>query len=255
MSQSSASSLLRANQAFYQLLMEKQTLDWGIAFYNSKWSLLPEAAQFREVLIPQAGQISEAFEAAEAFFHEQGLICRRWSPAVDQPVEALGAFLEARGFVARDSVAMRLGAWPELEGDSQVRVLPARPMRQAFEQTYLIESQDDTAKTRARAALEYLDEASMNLFVAMQGDRPVGRGGLFEVGDLGLVVELYVAPSARRGGIGRTLMTQIVRMAQRSGVRKVVAEVESANVAGLACLESCGFVPDGGIRQFDRSGP
>ncbi|MFQ5490297.1 MAG: GNAT family N-acetyltransferase [Phycisphaerae bacterium] len=254
MSQSSASALLRAKQALYHLLMDKHTLDWGIAFWNPQWDRWPEAAQFREVVIPEASRFSEAFEAAEAFFHEQGMLCQRWAPAVDQPVEALEAFLTTRGFVPREMTVMRLGAWPEPGEGPDVRVLPARPMRQAFERTYLIESQDDLARARARAALEYLDEASMSLFVAMRGDEPMGRGGLFEVGDVGLIVELYVIPSARRQGIGRAVMTQLVAMARRAGLRMVCAEVPAGDPAGATCLESCGFVQDGQVREYDRTG-
>lgn len=256
MSQSSASALLRANQAFYQLLMDTQTLDYGIAFSNPTWAALPQAAQFREVLIPDPTQLSNAFESAEDYFHQQGLLCMRWAPAVDQPVGTLGEFLKARGFLARDLTVMRLAAWTEdSAGPPDLRVLPARPMRQAFAQTYLIECQDESAKTRSTAALEYLDEASMSLFVALQGDQPVGRAGLFEVGDLGLIVELYVSPAARRRGIGHALTTQLVQIARRSALRMVCAEVQTDNPAGLACLQSCGFVPDGQVCEFDRSTP
>ena len=77
-----ASSLLRANQAYYELLAKKHTLDLGIVFYHPNWADLPDAAQVREVVVTDPRAFSRFYETAEEFFFEQGMICRRWVSTV-----------------------------------------------------------------------------------------------------------------------------------------------------------------------------
>ena len=50
MQRTSIGALLRANQAWYEQLVERVTLDAGIAFYTAEFPALPETNQFREVI-------------------------------------------------------------------------------------------------------------------------------------------------------------------------------------------------------------
>ncbi|MHC4063994.1 MAG: hypothetical protein ACYSUI_05765 [Planctomycetota bacterium] len=129
MQRSTLSSVLRSNQAYSELLSDKQTLPWGIAFYSQAWPTLADANQLREVVVPDPQQVAEAFEAAEGFFAEQGLRCRRWTPAADQPVEALSEFLQGKGHTPRQKVVMALTGWPDLAPRPDLRILPARAMK------------------------------------------------------------------------------------------------------------------------------
>ncbi len=253
---SPASSLLRANQAYYGLLAETHTLEYGIAFFHPHWGDLPDAAQFREVVTSDPLALSAAYEEAEGFFFEQGMICRRWTPALDEPVGALAEFLEARGYRRRDVVVMALVDWPPRRAATDLRILPARPMREAYRATFAAEAATETlAQTQADAAIERLDSASLDVFVALDGQRPVGRGGVLQVGDIGRVSDVFVVPDARGRGFATAILTHVLNFTRRLAPRIICTEVDADNQVGIALLERCGFVRDRVICEFDRVSP
>ena len=62
---------------------------------------------------------------------------------------------------------------------------------------------------------------------------------------------VYVAPSARRRGVGRQLLDcALSRAVAMTGVRQVNLGVNAANVEAIALYESVGFVPFGVERGF-----
>ncbi len=254
MQRSSLSSILRSNQAYCELLCEKQTLTWGIAFHSQRWSGFPQVNQFREVVIPDDQQIPEAYEAAEAFFAEQHLTCRRWAPAEGQPDGALGRYLEGIGYRRRETTTLALGAWPEATTRrTDLRILPARPMRAAYRATF--DSGADHAPIEADAAIERLDDGRLEAVVIMDGDEPMGRAALFEVGDIGRLVDVYVVPQARSRGAAKAMVAHLLAVARRLAVGIVCAQVDSADQAAMAFFQGCGFVRDGTICEFDAPEP
>ena len=53
--------------------------------------------------------------------------------------------------------------------------------------------------------------------------------------------DLYVAPEARREGLGRTLVEAVIDRARERGCRRVELDVNSENTAALALYRSLGF--------------
>ena len=53
--------------------------------------------------------------------------------------------------------------------------------------------------------------------------------------------DLYVAPEARREGVGRTLVEAVVDRARERGCRRVELDVNSENPAAMALYRSLGF--------------
>src|SRR3990172_8473514 len=98
MDRTTVGSLLRSTQAYCSELCEKETLEYGIAYYNPRFSLLPEANQFREVLIEDLARIAEAFEQTEKWFRQQEMFCHRWAPAEGRGTDELADFLTQHGF-------------------------------------------------------------------------------------------------------------------------------------------------------------
>ncbi|MCP4248170.1 MAG: GNAT family N-acetyltransferase [bacterium] len=254
MQRSSVSSILRSNQAYCELLCDKQTLTWGIAFHSQAWSALPQANQFREAVIPDDQQIPEAYDAAEAFFAEQNLTCRRWAPAEGQPDDALGRFLEGLGYRRRETTTLALGAWPDAATPrTDLRILPARPMRAAYRATFDSGAANDPIE--ADAAIERLDDGRLEAVAAMDGDQPVGRASLFEVGDIGRIVDVYVVPEARGRGTAAAMLAHLLALAWRLAVGIVCVQVDSGDDASLAFFQGRGFVRDGTAFEFDAPEP
>jgi ribosomal protein S18 acetylase RimI-like enzyme len=89
------------------------------------------------------------------------------------------------------------------------------------------------------------------VFGAFQEERLVGAAGLlFESREKtrhkATLYGMYVAPEARRGGLGRQLVLTVLEHARvREGVTVVQLAVTDINAAAQALYQRCGFVPFG----------
>ena len=242
MERTTIGSWLRATQAYCQQPCEKETLEYGIAYYSAVFAAIPDACQFREVWIPDLAHLEDAFRQTEAWFGAKQLRCLRWAPAEAQPVDRLGPFLIERGFTARHSLIMGLSRWVEPRHNSAVRVLPARAMRAAFQQTF------GENELSAKAGLERLDNPQLDMFVALQDRKPVGRCGLFQAGDIGQIVDLTVTEPE----IERALLDHMLALAKRLTMPNVVIQVPHDDRDTQGRLEGLGFVAAGDYVEFER---
>jgi L-amino acid N-acyltransferase YncA len=60
---------------------------------------------------------------------------------------------------------------------------------------------------------------------------------------------VYVHQDSRRGGVGRALMTELIRLARARGVHVLVARVVEGNPASVKLHESLGFETIGVMRE------
>lgn len=251
-------SLLRSSQAFCSELSEKETLDYGIAFYCKRFAALPEANQMREVWIEDPTEITVAFEQAEHWFTEHSLFCHCWAPAGGKSNPQLSGFLEERGFRQRKLSALALREWAEFDPTPQVRVLPARAMRAALRQTYLDAKRPPNERLReliADAGIERLDDPQLDMFVALVGKTPAGRAGLYQVGDIARVVDLTVLPGFESQDVPIALLAQVLGLAKRLSFRKVLMQADRGDKALHETLKRAGFSIEGEIIEFDRDAP
>lgn len=93
-----------------------------------------------------------------------------------------------------------------------------------------------------------LDGVPFNLIAVVDG-RPVGQVSGPHVDDSGSVelISMWVAPEARRTGIGRVLVEAVVMWAESSGARVVTLAVKHGNSPAIALYERAGFI-DQGVR-------
>ncbi len=255
MERTTVGSLLRTTQAYCGQLCEKETLDYGIVYHNRRFAALPEASQFREVLIEDAARIPEAFEQAEMWFQKRDLFCRRWAPAEGRGTSDLAEFLIRNGFRARRHVAMSLVRWVDLKAPERVRILPARAMRTAYRETFTEGYAPESSTMReliAEASLERLDDPHLDMVLALWDKRPVGRCGLYIVGDIARVMNVWVSPDFVDRGVEEALLAHVLALAKRLTMRNVLAQIEETDLAGQVRLEKTGFVRDGEIVEFER---
>lgn len=248
-------AVLRSNQAYQLQLSRAESLACGVAYTCTRFPDLCEANQLCELMVRDEGDIPEAYAAVEDYFAERGLRCFRWAPAADQPYEALGQYLWERGYRRRDLLACALTRWPERPPGDDLRILPARPMRELYRQTFLDPGGPYASAHQeacAEAGLERLDEPSFEAHVGLVGGRPAGRCALFQVGDIGRVVDLYVLSGYRGRGVGACLLGHVLGIAQRFMARTVCLEVEADNAAARRCVQRMGFVEDGRLVEFDH---
>ncbi|MEE9294749.1 MAG: GNAT family N-acetyltransferase [Phycisphaerae bacterium] len=260
MATATESAILRALQAYGLQLGESFSLDWGIAYTCPRFPQLDSANQFREIIIEETEAhgfesvgLPSVFESVEEHFAQQGLKCRRWAPAVDQPLGKLEAFLTGRGFVCEDFVVMGLRSWADLEVAEGIRVLPARAMPKALceilHEAYAA-SEPFLRDALVAAATERLDDPQIQGLVATLEGKPVGFGAFYEVGDIGLVTDVFVSEAYRRRGVGTALMDHILKLARRLMMRITCARVPADGAAAIELLRSCGMEADGRLTEF-----
>lgn len=63
---------------------------------------------------------------------------------------------------------------------------------------------------------------------------------------------VYVLPRAQRSGVGRALMTELIRYARRQGLHAMVGVIDADNAISLAFHESLGFANEGVLHQVGR---
>lgn len=256
MERSAVDSLLRTSQAYCQQVCEKQTLDYGIAFFNPRFAPVSAANQFREVWIDDPCDVPKAFDEADRWFADLGLRCLRWAPAGGRTSEGLSCFLMERGFVRRDYAALMLTSWPGTEVREVVRVLPARAMRAAFRAVAerALASRNERGYVEGVALMEErLDDPPYDMFVALVENEPAGCCALYQVGDIVRVLDFEVLDDAAYDMIGAGLLTHVLGLARRLAMRNVVAQISVDDQRARDLFGRCGFADDGALTEFERA--
>ena len=80
--------------------------------------------------------------------------------------------------------------------------------------------------------------------------RVLGYVGMMYVLDEGYISNVAVAPEARRRGIGRALIRELMERAAALKLAFVTLEVRCGNAAAIALYEKQGFVPVGRRKNY-----
>lgn len=97
-------------------------------------------------------------------------------------------------------------------------------------------------EVREKSLREELARSWARLRVARgEGGRVLGYLLFWHVTDELHVINVAVAPSERRQGIGRALVAELLAYARANAVAKLLLEVRASNAAAIALYESAGF--------------
>jgi [ribosomal protein S18]-alanine N-acetyltransferase len=88
---------------------------------------------------------------------------------------------------------------------------------------------------------EELERSWARLRVARREDDIVGYTLFWHVADEVHLLNVAVAPDARRSGIGRALVEDIITYARDHAAAKILLEVRASNAAAIALYEALGF--------------
>lgn len=239
------SGVRRAEQVFHEQVGQKQTLEYGIAFFDVEYPQSQQDNAFREVLIENPQVVPQAWAEAQAFYGQRKLQCHRWVPSLAQSLGVIEPFLTSQGMLRRSFAALAISSWPQIKSDRNVRVLPARAMRQAFRKLH---ADALTAQIEERR----LDYAQFDVCVAIVDGQPAGRCGLLQAGEIAQVRDLHVAEPFRGRRVGATLLSHMLDVARRLMMKVVCTKTEADNAAGLDFLRACGFEQQGDMIEFHR---
>jgi len=248
------SSILRVTQAYCLQLCDKQTLDYGICYYATDFPPLPQANQFREVVVDDDVALAMVYEQAEAWFAECKLTCHRWAPAYGQPIDRLAAFLHEKGFARQTYHAMQLTQWGALDVPENVRIIPARAMRKAFREMVLHEPDSEHSGDPAlhvQATESRMDDPAYDAFIAMMDHEAIGRCSLYQVGDIACVMDFDVADIPDASVVEPALLTHVLTLAKRLALRTICTQLE-VNSPKIELLKRAGFEVQGEFVEFHR---
>ena len=255
MERSIVGSILRTTQAWCAQLCEKQTLTHGIAYYSERFAALPQANQFREVVVDSPESFPVALVEADEWFQSKTIKCHRWAPAEGVASEGLSTFLVEHGFRKRVHSIMALANWPDIETTAGVRILHARAMRATLRATFVEAESPGAAAIRelsADACDARLDDPQFDMFVATVDGKSAGRCALYQVGDIARVMDLSVLTAFADRGVDTSLLLHALSLAKRLTMGNICVQIDESSAREPAWFERFGFTADGTVEEFDR---
>ena len=101
------------------------------------------------------------------------------------------------------------------------------------------------------AAPEELEPPAGRLLVGYEGERPVACGAVRVLGDgIAEIKRMYVAPQARGGGLGRTLLVALELAAAELGCDRARLDTASTLTEAVGLYRSAGYVA---IEDYNRN--
>lgn len=235
----------RSEVSLAEQVSQWESLPYGVAYWSGAFPVSSEANQLRDVWLADVDGAA-AYERAEAWFSERGVVCGRWTAASGQPEEPVARLLADRGWRRVEMAAWSLERWDWAQDAAQadIRVLPARAMPKAFRGTF--------ESGGAELAAERLNDSRIDVFVALRGGEPAGRIGYLQVGDVARLTEVFVLPRSRGAGVGRAMAGHVLQLARRLLPKALVASAPSDDAEAAAFLGRCGFMRRAVTAHFER---
>ena len=86
--------------------------------------------------------------------------------------------------------------------------------------------------------------------VAYEKEQLLGYVGVYCTAEEGEITNVAVTPSARRGGVGRALLRELIKKLAQSGIYRIVLEVRVSNEPAIRLYEQEGFAVVGTRKNF-----
>jgi ribosomal-protein-alanine acetyltransferase len=102
------------------------------------------------------------------------------------------------------------------------------------------------------AELSLLAKGGTRVWVAEEAGEIIGTSAARTVGDEVEILNLGVAPSWRRRGVGRDLMVRAMEQAGQAGARRAFLDVRESNRGARALYATLGFVETGRRPNYYR---
>jgi len=101
---------------------------------------------------------------------------------------------------------------------------------------------------------DFRDCVTFALFLVAEGEgeRIVGYVVALDAADEGEILNLAVAPTGRRHGLGRALVEHVVEALRARGIRHVYLEVRESNAPARALYAAHGFKEVGRRKRYYR---
>ena len=238
---------LHAEQEYGMGLGEAVDLECGVALVSAEFSQMSEANQVREVVVPDGGVVLAVVGEVEGAFAGRGVRCYQWVCAEGRNPPALVEALKQKGYHERRAELWVLGKPRNLAVWPEVMVIPARAsfaklaeLAEGAERGWGTTDEVELSQY-GPAAVRQLDDSRVDGLLALQGERGVGTLNLMTVGEMGVIMDLYVRPGCERRGVATSLLAHVIELAGRSRLRYLTLFCNVQNAAARALYAKVGF--------------
>lgn len=208
-------------------LGEEAQLDAGVAISNPALPTVWEANTVIDATVAPGASAEDAVEEVRAHFASVGSACRQWvmnPSAPEAQTRPLVDLLAARGWRphAYDILHLPGHVSPSAPDVAGLTIIPARA---SFRHARAIAEEaaaEENIPERAEASILHLDDPHWDALIALRDGIAVARAGVLAVGEIGRIDHLFVSPSQRRQGIGRTMLGRALEICARSLFRHVM---------------------------------
>jgi ribosomal protein S18 acetylase RimI-like enzyme len=238
-------------------LGEETALSCGTAFTNPQLPNLYDGNRILDAALPEGMSPEDAVHEADAHYQNRGTRCWRWVLNPSAPTATTTPladhFLSAGAKRVAADILHLAGRPAPIEEVPGLTIIPARA---SFRHARALA--EEAAKRWnepqvAEAHMLQLDDPQWDALLALRDGRPVGGIGVLSVGDVGRIDEVFVSETARRQGIGRTLMSRALEICARSLFKHVLLSVDPQNAAAMALYASIGFRKVGEIAAYQAA--
>ena len=126
-----------------------------------------------------------------------------------------------------------------------------RPMTQNdCEQVAAIEAVSFSMPWSLKAFTDTVEKDNFRYFVAEEAGEILGYCGFLFVLDEAEIPNVCVKSSARKQGVGKKMMNELIEEAKKLGISTLFLEVRESNAAARALYKSLGFAEDGIRKNF-----
>lgn len=246
----------RAQRLYSAHLGEETALEFGTAYHNVELPRVWDANILFDLTLHEGVSPETLIAAALDHYARAGTRCRVWVPNPSMPApraQALEDALLARGMTRYEVAVLRLEAPPRPTSSAPPRGVSVLPARAAFAHARALFDQVAAGLGEPQVAegqMLHMDDPHWDALLALRDGQAVAHVGVFAVGDVGLIEDVYVAEPARRCGIGRLMLLRAIEIARRSLFRHVILGVDPANAPALALYASVGLRPAATFHAF-----
>jgi GNAT superfamily N-acetyltransferase len=231
-------------------------LDVGTAFSTPAMAKVLKANRVMDVALPAGTSASQAFDEVTAHFAAHGCECKSWiaNPSA-QPAQTLPMIdhLLALGYTrhATDIKYLHRAPVTKVREVAGLTIIPARASyRHARELAAIGSDGSPKDPQEIEASMAALDDPHYESLIALRDRQAIARAGVLTMGEVGRIENLLVIPSARRQGVGRTMMSRMLEICARSLFKHIFLSCDADNLAANALYKQLGFQKIGELIDY-----
>jgi ribosomal protein S18 acetylase RimI-like enzyme len=246
----------QTERLFSEHFSEPAQLDVGTAFVTPAMATVRKANRVMEVALPAEMSAQQALDEVNTHFASQGSECKSWimNPSAP-PVQTVPIVdhLISLGYTrhATDIQYLHRAPVTKVREVAGLTIIPARASYRHARELASIRSDGSAKDPQAvEASMAALDDPHYESLIALRDGQPIARASVLTMGEVGRIENLLVIPSARRHGIGRTMMSRMLEICARSLFKHIFLSCDADNLAANALYKQLGFQKIGELIDY-----